>query len=588
MKIDPSTYTNYLITKTSPLRKFVTKLDRKGAVLPVLLLEATVTGGRTYQAYKRDGFVEARERLTEESLGAIFWLFGAAIAGYLFDKFGQKFMKIPKDMPAVGVDEVRTPFKNYMNKMASKLKVSPEYLAKFSVGKTIASLITACLFIGYVVPKVNQAITRHIYGRMNKKDPNHEKAPNPYTNRLTIKDARSIFSAKGVSINAVDNFKALMDKDNPLKASSLSTNSSKPSFKGSVERLLRIVQNFDENRVWQLLGTDVGTVSGRTINARNNDERVEIMFRDIVSIPFYVFTMPLIVKFMSKHDKFKGLNTDLNPMSAMETHNKLVTKMGAVGISEMTPEAFREFALGNEENGVKLFKKVFSEQFPQRDEFVTKKLFGFIPVKEKQPIRTITLSEFEELVNKNKTEFKDPEQIKNLAQRMSGLQPERYNEKLKTFEKILTETQIEDVLKGGAAREPEFLKDILDNIFEGKLIDVNNSKSLAKKTRPLFDPYRYISQESVEKNRQKIIDYVEAIIKDAKDNARNVDFESMLKMNKRNYSKYGLFMGLGMGVSALFLSTIIPKVQYYITYLRTGKNSFPGTENMQEPKKNNS
>ena len=485
MKIDPSTYTNYLITKTSPLRKFVTKLDRKGAVLPVLLLEATVTGGRTYQAYKRDGFVEARERLTEESLGAIFWLFGAAIAGYLFDKFGQKFMKIPKDMPAVGVDEVRTPFKNYMN----------------------------------------------------KKDPNHEKAPNPYTNRLTIKDARSIFSAKGVSINAVDNFKALMDKDNPLKASSLSTNSSKPSFKGSVERLLRIVQNFDENRVWQLLGTDVGTVSGRTINARNNDERVEIMFRDIVSIPFYVFTMPLIVKFMSKHDKFKGLNTDLNPMSAMETHNKLVTKMGAVGISEMTPEAFREFALGNVENGVKLFKKVFSEQFPQRDEFVTKKLFGFIPVKEKQPIRTITLSEFEELVNKNKTEFKDPEQIKNLAQRMSGLQPERYNEKLKTFEKILTETQIEDVLKGGAAREPEFLKDILDNIFEGKLIDVNNSKSLAKKTRPLFDPYRYISQESVEKNRQKIIDYVEAIIKDAKDNARNVDFESMLKMNKRNYSK---------------------------------------------------
>ena len=179
----------------------------------------------------------------------------------------------------------------------------------------------------------------------------------------------------------------------------------------------------------------------------------------------------------------------------------------------------------------------------------------------------------------------NPEKIKNLAQRMSGLQPERYNEKLKDFEKILTETQIEDVLKGGAAREPEFLKDILDNIFEGKLIDVNNPKSLAKKTRPLFDPYRYISQESIEKNRQKIIDYVEAIIKDAKDNARNVDFESMLKMNKRNYSKYGLFMGLGMGVSALFLSTIIPKVQYYITYLRTGKNSFPGTENLQEPEK---
>ena len=565
MKIDPSTtYTNYLITKTSPLRKFVTKLDIKGAVLPVLLLEATVTGGRTYQAYKRDGFVEARERLTEESLGAIFWLFGAAMAGYLFDKIGQKFMKIPKDMPAVGVDEVRTPFKNYINKMASKLRVSPEYLAKFSVGKTIASLITACLFIGYVVPKANQAITRHIYGRMNKKDPNHEKAPNPYTNRLTIKDARSIFSAKGVSINAVDNFKALMDKDNPLKASALPVNSSKPSFKGTVERLLRIVQNFDENRVWQLLGTDVGTVSGRTINARNNDERVEIMFRDIVSIPFYVFTMPLIVKFMSKHDKFKGQNTDLNPMSAMETHNKLVTKMGAAGVSEMTPEAFREFALGNDETYNKVFDKVFKGAFQNSEKPKAKKLFGFIPVKQEEPIKTMTLAEFENLVDKNASEFKNPEKIKNLAQRMSGLQPERYNEKLKAFEKVLTETQIEDVLKGGAAREPEFLKDILDNIFEGKLIDVNNPKSLAKKTRPLFDPYRYISQESIEKNRQKIIDYVEAIIKDAQNNARNVDFESMLKMNKRNYSKYGLFMGLGMGVSAL----------YYLSAYR--QKQFPG------------
>ncbi len=584
MTIDPLKYTNYLIKKTSPLRKFVTKLDRKGAVLPVLLLEATVTGGRTYQAYKRDGFVEARERVTEESLGAIFWLFGAAMAGAFFDKIGQLFMKIPKDMPAVGVDEVRTPFKNYINTMASKLKVSPKYLAQFSVGKTLASLVTACLFIGYVVPKANQAITKHIYGRMNTKDPNHEKAPNPYTNRLTIKDARSIFSAKGVSINAVDNFKALMDKNNPLNTSA-SISSAVPSFKGPVETMLRIVQNFEENRVWQLLGTDVGTVSGRTINARNNDERVEIMFRDIMSIPFYVFTMPLIVKFMSKHDKFKGLNTGLNPMSAMETHNKLVEKMGKAGYSEMTPDAFREFALGNEENGNKVFNKVFGEKFPQREEFITKKYLGFIPVKQNQPIRTITLAEFEELVSKNSSEFKNPERIKNLALRMSGLQPEKYNEGLKTFEKILTETQIKDVLKGGTAREPEFLKDILDNIYEKDLIDINNPKSLAEKQKPLTNSFKYISQESIETNRQKIFDYIEAIIKDAKDNARNVDFKSMLKLNKRNYHKYGLFMGLGMGVSALFLSTIIPKIQYYITYLRTGKNSFPGTENMQEPEK---
>ena len=58
----------------------------------------------------------------------------------------------------------------------------------------------------------------------------------------------------------------------------------------------------------------------------------------------------------------------------------------------------------------------------------------------------------------------------------------------------------------------------------------------------------------------------------------------MKRMNKRNLVKGGVFMGLAMGVSSLFLSTIIPKIQYYITYLRTGKNSFPGTENMVQNK----
>ena len=82
--INPTNLSKYIINKPSAMRRFVTSLDKSGAILPVLLLEGTVTGGRTYQAYKRDGFVEARERVTEESLGAIFWLFGATLFGKLF------------------------------------------------------------------------------------------------------------------------------------------------------------------------------------------------------------------------------------------------------------------------------------------------------------------------------------------------------------------------------------------------------------------------------------------------------------------------------------------------------------------------
>ena len=39
--------------------------------------------------------------------------------------------------------------------------------------------------------------------------------------------------------------------------------------------------------------------------------------------------------------------------------------------------------------------QLLRRRYTEHQKFVTKKLFGFIPVKEKQPIRTITLSEFE-------------------------------------------------------------------------------------------------------------------------------------------------------------------------------------------------
>lgn len=561
MRLDPL---NYKINKTSLMRKFVTKLDKHGAILPVILLEATVTGGRTYQAYKRDGFVEARERVTEESLGAVFWLFGATMAGKAFDKLGEKFLSIPENMPDVGVDAARSPFKNYIARMATKLKQSPDFLAKFAVGKTIASIITACLFIGYVVPKVNQGITKHLFGKMKQNDPNHEKAPDPHKNKLTLKDAKAIFSAKGISINAVENFKGGEYRNQVL------------SFKGA-DSLLRIVQNFEENAVWKLLGTDVGTVTGRTANARNNDERVEIMFRDVSSIYFYCFSMPAIVAFMNRKDSFGGLNTKLNPMSAMQVHNELVQKMADMGKDNMSAKEFKKYALGDDT----YYNQVYEKFFPKQQEPEAKKIFGIFTKKPDKVYRTLTLDEFNKIVDANIKDGKKAASFKKLAEKMSELQPQKINEKTKQFEKILTETQVEDVLKGGWARRPEFLKEVLNDIFEDGLIDPNSKKSVAERKNPLGNPYKYISIKDINDRRQRILGYVEAIIKDAENKGKNVDFASMKSLNMRNMSRNGWYMALAMGVSSLFLSTIIPKIQYYITYLRTGKNSFPGTENME-------
>ncbi len=588
MKLDPSAYNKYLINKTSPVRSFVTSLNKKGAILPVLLLEATVTGGRTYQAYQRDGFVEARERITEESLAAIFWLFGATMAAALFDKIGQMFMKIPKNMPDVGRDNLRSPFNNYINKISTILKMSPQQkeavknnLARFSVGKTFASLITACLFIGYVVPKLNQGITKHIFGKMVKKDPNHEKAPDPYTNKLTLKDARAIFSAKGISINAVENFKARQNKTNIVSG----TNNKTPSFKAGADSLLRIVQNFQTNDVWKLLGTDVGTVTGRTANARNNDERVEIMFRDISSIYFYCFSMPAIVAFMNKKDTFKGLNTKLNPMSAMEVHNHMVRKMAESGYEQMTPQSFKNMMLGREldENEKSILKKAFPDSKPAS----TKKVFfGLFNKKVPQVYGSTTLENFAKIVDENIADKALAEAIKAKAAEASKMQP------LKEGVAMITESQAEDTLRGGEIRNQNFLRKVIGNTFEDFIVKPENydaagnplNEKIKKLTHPLSNRYKFIDNSEIEQTRKEIFDYVEAIAKEAENKKQNVNFELMKKMNKRNMTKGGVFMLLAMGVSSLFLSTIIPKVQYYITYLRTGKNSFPGTENMT-PKK---
>ena len=50
------------------------------------------------------------------------------------------------------------------------------------------------------------------------------------------------------------------------------------------------------------------------------------------------------------------------------------------------------------------------------------------------------------------------------------------------------------------------------------------------------------------------------------------------KASKRNAVLHSTYLGVGLGVSILFLSTLIPKMQYWITKLRTGKDGFPGVD----------
>ena len=427
---DISKYTANL----SKSRNFITSLRKPGVILPVILLESTVTLGRTYQAYQRDGFVEARERVTEESLAAIFWLFGATIFGKLIQTIGQKFMHMPKTDIDVGHDKVRQPFKNFVLDNLGNKYFDEKRLASFYFGKVILSLIAACAFIGFVVPKVNQAITKYIFQHGKVNDNKQQQQPQKPAVKTDLKAAKPMIitnaahkntqamKAQNVSINSVNEFKAKENKQNP-------------SFGVSAAALTQIIQKFDENAIYKLLGTDVGTVGGRTINARNKDERVEILFRDLVSIIFYCFSTDWIFGLFNKHDKFNGLNTVLNPTTSAEVHNYLLEKMKEAGKTSMGAEEFEKFALGKAELSAE-DKVLYEKLFPPKPAPARKKLFGIFEIKSDKwaqrlklipepEVGVISVERYKELIKDNVTDESKAQNLIQLGEKMSELQPEK-------------------------------------------------------------------------------------------------------------------------------------------------------------------
>ena len=161
----------------SYINSIITGLTRPDAKAPIVGLEATVTGGRTVQAHKRGGEDESRERLIEESTGAVVWLWGVSVLNWIGDKilnllFGGNF--------DVGTDKVlRTPFKNFMKKNPPK-KFSSGQVAFIKAIKVLASVIIADAFIGLVVPPLNQKLTQNIRNKKQQqaKDDSFEKQNN--------------------------------------------------------------------------------------------------------------------------------------------------------------------------------------------------------------------------------------------------------------------------------------------------------------------------------------------------------------------------------------------------------------------------
>ena len=493
-------------------RKFIKGFASR-SLAPVMLLEAFVEGGRTYQAYKRGGFTEARERITEEFIGALFWFSGVPLFNALIDKYvGKKVFKLPETDFATGKDAVRNPIGNYIKKFQQQLKKNPEQaekmIAKYKFGKVLTSIILANCLVGLVLPKVNQGITKHLLKKQeNKKTPEDQK-PQYSMDKFLNKDKEKI------SFGAI----------NP-------------------QTLMSLAYSFENNPKYGLISTDMGVWIGRGVSARNKYERNEVLFRDISSSYFYMFNMPVIAMLMNKIQD--GSKTRLDPVAAKQTSDHLTEVLKANGGS-MQAEAFKEFVLGN----------------PDNKAFITPSISKELRINN----GTIELNKFIELLSDVKEKYPQAniEKFRTTAKGMSELQP------LREGKAILTNKQVIDIFTDGAINMPEFLKNVFrcstsdQNLFTGKISEASFNQEFA-----------FISKETFTKQQKEIEKYVESIIKKAKNGEITKDLIN--KVCRENYIKNAVNWGLGFAISAAFLSTFIPKIQYWLTKKATGSNEFPGT-----------
>ena len=519
------------ISNFTPMQRFVRGMEIK-SLAPVILLECFVTGGRTINAQKRGGFIEARERFTEEIIGAFFWFCGVKALNKVNDFALSRLMGLKDTDFDVAKDSIRDPLANYMRKAKDAGKaVSKTKIAAFKFTKVAASVVMANALVGFVVPKLNQAITKSYQQRQeNENAQNVQNEQNTQNTQNTQNNQQERDFLLSPVKPKMEDFAGKKDKN--------------VSFEGA-EKFLWLANKLENDSYWQLMSTDIGVTGGRAISARNTPERIEILWRDIASIFFYMFSMPLINGLMNKFQL--GHKDRLNPVGARQTTDYMqhvMDKMGYKGAA-VPVEEFENMMFGNKDITAKMSK-----------------------VQPEIKDGAITLDKFLETIRRefSKTDY---DKYAELAKRMSKLQPQREGVS------ILAESQVKAMFEGGALNNPDFW----DNVFTvAKGTETRTEVVNGVRTKVVIpnhkNPMRFVAQSELDGTIDTIKTYVKDIIKRAKDG--NIDTTALENACKKNMKMNIMNWGAGFAVSALFLSTIIPKIQYWITRVTTGSDAFPG------------
>ena len=250
------------INTTKSIINGLSVLKDPSATIPTAVIEAFCTSGRTYQSYKRGGKLEAKERFREEATCGFFWLFGAKGLNKLGDYIGKKFFGLDYLDVDIGRDELRNPF-SYISSDKIRNKT-----AVFKFCKIITSIILTTGLLGFVVPKINHAITKNTMEKNKEKD--------------------SIQKPK----IALDDFLLYcQNKQNTINFSGKNT---------PIDFMMTASHYLENNNACRLISSDAGMIVGRVANSRHPAEGFEYLFRDLCSIFFYNFSTFLAVMGLNK------------------------------------------------------------------------------------------------------------------------------------------------------------------------------------------------------------------------------------------------------------------------------------------------
>jgi len=280
-------------------------------VLPTLFIESGVTAGRSFEANKTGGKIEASERLVEQGTSAVIWLWGVQALKKIGETIGKKVLKLKNLNFDVGFDYLRNPLENIDKKLVG-----------FKVGNILTSTALATAFIGFGLPKINHFITN----KMLEKNKNKENK-----NQKTL-----------IKPQTIGDFQKSLKKKNDI------------SFTSLYDSCLNLAHTLENNSTARLFITDFGVIGGRFYNARNKYEKIENIFRDVSSIYFYLFSTKHIVKGLNK---LSG-NTDINPDVLKSVSKMLTEKIKTTDVDSVSliQKAFGEVSNENLEKIDELFK----------------------------------------------------------------------------------------------------------------------------------------------------------------------------------------------------------------------------------------